>query len=76
MAEADNRLPDNVPGPFYVDDQCIDCGVCGETAPDNFGQNEDEGYAFVQKQPEDDEEKASCREAMEECPVEAIGDDG
>jgi ferredoxin len=38
--------------------------------------NEDEGYSYVFKQPENDEEEAQCQEAMESCPVEAIGDDG
>jgi ferredoxin len=38
--------------------------------------NEDEGYSYVFKQPEDDDEEEQCREAMESCPVEAIGDDG
>ena len=32
--------------------------------------------SFVFKQPENAEELAQCREAMEGCPVEAIGEDG
>jgi ferredoxin len=32
--------------------------------------------AFVSKQPETPEEEAACKEAMEGCPVEAIGDFG
>ena len=43
---------------------------------ENFRANEDEGYSYVFKQPENDEERARCKEAMESCPVEAIGDDG
>lgn len=76
MANIDDRLPDNVPGKWYVDSSCIDCDVCRTTAPDNFKQNEDEGYSFVYKQPESDEELALCEEAKAGCPVEAIGDDG
>ena len=76
MADRDSKTAGNVPGPFYVDDNCIDCGVCVETAPNNFAQNEDEGFAYVTKQPQGEEELQACREAMEECPVEAIGDDG
>ena len=34
------------------------------------------GYSYVFKQPENDEEREQCKEAMEGCPVEAIGDDG
>ena len=42
----------------------------------NFRADEDEGYSHLFKQPENDEEEALCRDAMESCPVEAIGDDG
>ena len=76
MAEFENRFEDNTNGRFYVDDQCIDCDLCRETAPDNFTRNDDGGYSFVYKQPESEEEDRLAREAMEGCPVEAIGDDG
>ena len=76
MAEVDDKYTENVDGAFYVDDQCIDCDLCRETASDNFIRNEDGGYSFVFKQPENDEERALCEEAMEGCPVEAIGEDG
>jgi ferredoxin len=76
MADRDDRNSSNVPGKFYVDSQCIDCDLCRETAPNNFARAEDEGYSYVFKQPENDEEIAQCREAIEGCPVEAIGEDG
>ena len=76
MAVFENRYSDNVPGKFYVDDQCIDCDLCRETAPDNFTRNEDGGYSYVYKQPTSPDEEALCKEAMEGCPVEAIGSDG
>jgi len=76
MADAENKYPDNVTGTFYVDDQCIDCDLCRETAPDNFTSQDHGGYSFVYKQPSTDEERALCEEAMEGCPVEAIGCDG
>jgi ferredoxin len=76
VADKKNKLAENVPGPFYVDDQCIDCDACRETAPDFFKRNEEKGYSFVYKQPTTEEEKALCHEAKEGCPVEAIGDDG
>jgi len=76
MADPDDKLPDQVPGKYYVDSSCIDCDVCRTTAPENFEANEDEGYSFVKKQPEGDEEEAACEEALESCPVESIGDDG
>ena len=76
MAEIDEKWPENVKGKFYVDEQCIDCDLCRETAPDNFTRNEDGGYSFVYKQPSTPEEEELCNEALEGCPVEAIGDNG
>jgi ferredoxin len=76
MADVANKYPENVGGKYYVDNQCIDCDLCRETAPDNFKRNEDGGYSFVFKQPESPEEEARCKEAKEGCPVEAIGDNG
>src|SRR6266436_9771872 len=76
MADAANRYPENTAGKYYVDNQCIDCDLCRETAPDNFKRNDDGGYSFVYKQPESPEEEARCKEAKEGCPVEAIGDNG
>ena len=76
MAEKEDRYEDNIAGKFYVDDQCIDCDLCRETAPNNFTRNDDGGHSFVYKQPTTDEENEQCIEAMEGCPVEAIGDDG
>jgi ferredoxin len=76
MADSTDKVTDNVDGPWFVDTNCIDCDLCRQTAPDNFERNEDDGYTFVSKQPENDEETELCQEALEECPVEAIGDDG
>lgn len=76
MADLKDKLPDNVPGPFYVDRECIDCDVCRDTAPANFTRNDDNGYSYLYKQPTSDEELELCAEAMNACPVEAIGDDG
>ena len=75
MASKEDSVKDNVPGAWYVDSQCIDCDLCRTTAPDNFKQNPDEGYSYVYKQPENDEEAKLCQQALEECPVEAIGSD-
>ena len=76
MADSNDKVKDNVTGRFFVDSQCIDCNLCRETAPKNFKQNEDAGYSYVFKQPENDEELGQCKEAKEACPVEAIGDVG
>ncbi|MGB7209576.1 MAG: ferredoxin [Pyrinomonadaceae bacterium] len=76
MAELRDKLADNSPGKFYVDRQCIDCDVCRDTSPANFTRNDDNGYSYVYKQPLTPKEIELCDEALQACPVEAIGDDG
>ncbi len=76
MADVEDKNSENVEGKFYVDEQCIDCDLCREHAPDNFEREEDEGYSYVYKQPANDQELELCMEALEGCPVEAIGDNG
>jgi ferredoxin len=43
--------------------------------PPIFTRNDDGGHSYVYKQPESPEEEALCKEAMEDCPAEAIGND-
>ena len=76
MATVRERFPENADGPFYVDAQCIDCDVCRSIAPEIFVRNDRGAYSYVLRQPENDDERELCQEAMESCPVEAIGDDG
>jgi ferredoxin len=76
MADQNDRVPENVPGRFFVDTQCIDCGLCLEVAPNNFLHQDEAGYVYVGKQPKNDDEVGVCQEALETCPVEAIGDEG
>ena len=76
MAKKEDRFDNNVPGRYYVDEQCINCEHCVETAPINFAEDEDGDHAYVCKQPGSSAEDNLARQAMEECPVEAIGDDG
>ena len=52
MADIENKYEDNAKGKFYVDEECIDCDLCRETAPNCFTRNDDGGYSFVTKQPE------------------------
>ncbi|MCK5500081.1 MAG: ferredoxin, partial [Tritonibacter mobilis] len=47
-----------------------------DSAAENFASSEQGGYAYVSKQPATEEEEGKCREALEACPVGAIGDDG
>lgn len=76
MADKQNKLAENAQGKFYVDDQCIDCDACRATAPDNFSRDDEKGYSYVSKQPANDTEFQLCVDALEGCPVEAIGQDG
>jgi ferredoxin len=76
MASRENRYPDNAPGRFYVDQQCIDCDACREAAPEHFRRNDERGYSYVYRQPVTPEEVGRCQAALEGCPVEAIGNDG
>ena len=76
MADKSRKWPQNTPGPFYVDEECIDCNLCSEIAPDNFMVHKEDGHDFVYKQPESETEQELAREAMEACPVESIGEDG
>lgn len=76
MADLKSKWKQNAPGKVFVDQSCIACDACVLAAPQNFKMDEDEGHAYVSQQPTSPEEEAACREAMEGCPVEAIGDFG
>ena len=75
VADKNDRWPTNVAGRFYVDRQCIDCDLCRTTAPANFARS-NERHSFVSMQPRTPAEVEQCRQALAECPVEAIGEDG
>ena len=73
MADRMDKVPENVPGRFYVDATCIDCDLCRETAPGNFRRDDAGRHSYVFQQPGDPAQEAACTAALEECPVEAIG---
>jgi ferredoxin len=75
MASVEDKFSENEAGKYYVDGECAFCETCIELAPENFASQNDE-YAYVKKQPENDTEEEQCQEAMESCPSDAIGDDG
>ena len=58
MAERNERLPQNVAGPYYVDSTCIDCDMCRSTAPGSFRRDEEIGMTIVYHQPVTPEEQA------------------
>ncbi len=52
------------------EDTCIGCGLCAEDCPEVFEMNDDKVRVKVDEVSEDVVE--SCKEAAENCPVEAI----
>ena len=76
MANRNEKNPGNVPGPFYVDNTCIDCGLCPAEAPLFFQRNDDIAMTFVHHQPVTPEDIRAATEAMEACPADSIGCDG
>jgi len=85
MADPNDKWEDNIVGEstvdgkrfsFFVDKECILCSVCSDAAPNNFRMSDDEDHDICYKQPESSDELAECMEALENCPVEAIGENG
>ncbi len=76
MADKNNRFSQNTPGKYFVDDQCIACDACTIEAPEFFFMNDEDGHAYVKKQPSNESEREECENALAACPVEAIGNNG
>jgi len=76
MADLSTRRAQNAAGAFFVDESCIDCDLCRQSAPASFARDDVEGFSFVFRQPVGDVEREAARKAQDECPVEAIGSDG
>ena len=55
---------------FVNPDLCTGCELCAQTCPEVFRMEGDKAVAFANPALADDE--ASCREAAQDCPVEAI----
>lgn len=76
MADKSKRNPANPAGTYYVDLTCIECLACVDAAPEFYVHDFDTGGSYVKKQPTTEDEIKRCREGMEACPTQAIGDDG
>ena len=75
MADISTKWKENAQGKMFVDQSCIACDACVLAAPNNFKMNENDGHAYLSAQPTTKIEEEQCKEAMEGCPVEAIGND-
>ena len=51
-------------------DLCLGCGICADICPEVFQMENDKAVAKVDKVPSGAE--SACRDAAEQCPVEAI----
>jgi glyoxylase-like metal-dependent hydrolase (beta-lactamase superfamily II)/ferredoxin len=71
MASVALRLPENVPGDFFVDSTCIDCDACRQIAPATFAEEGD--ASIVHHQPENDNETRRALMALVACPTGSIG---
>jgi glyoxylase-like metal-dependent hydrolase (beta-lactamase superfamily II)/ferredoxin len=71
MANVNQRLPENIPGDFYVDASCIDCDTCSQLAPSIF---RDHGaQCSVYHQPQTKAETRLALMALVACPTGSIG---
>ena len=81
MSQPQNKHAQNIAGPWYCTNPedasgegCIACSVCYTGAPDFFASDEN-GHAYIHKQPTTDEDYALAQEQLEACPVTSIGSD-
>ena len=66
------KFPDNIPGRYYVLDNCNACGLCKSIADSLFDFNTDGTYYFVSRQPVTKDEQSLMDEAIEFCTVNGI----
>ena len=65
-------LPNNVTGRYFTTEECDGCAYCAAVAPDNFDFEKSTNTYFVAKQPGTPDEEECVREALEDCPLDAI----
>jgi glyoxylase-like metal-dependent hydrolase (beta-lactamase superfamily II)/ferredoxin len=73
MAQRSKAHPENVPGPFFVDRTCIDCGTCFEFLPSVYREAGE--HSSVRRQPEGEVERHRALMALLACPTGSIGTD-
>jgi glyoxylase-like metal-dependent hydrolase (beta-lactamase superfamily II) len=73
VARADQRHPEGAPGPWFVDQRCIDCDAARQVAPGLIVRNPDDGVSVFAHQPTTDEEVAMAWRAVLVCPTRSVG---
>lgn len=73
MARIQDRHPAGAPGPWFVDDRCIDCDAARHVAPGLIERNPGDGVSYFVRQPETDEEIEMAWRAVEVCPTRSVG---
>ena len=71
MANPKKRVPENVPGDFFVDSTCIDCDACRQIVPSVFGEAAE--TSFVKAQPVASADRRQALQALLACPTGSIG---
>src|SRR5262245_22144236 len=71
MANPKERVPETVPGDFFVDSTCIDCDACRQIAPSVFGEAAE--TSFVKAQPVSGADRRLPLQAILACPTGSIG---
>ena len=71
MANIQRRLPENVPGDFFVDESCIDCDTCSQLAPAVFRDHGEQ--CSVYRQPDNAADTRLALMALVACPTGSIG---
>src|SRR5207245_534503 len=71
MANPKKRVPENVPGDFFVDSTCIDCDACRQIAPSVFGEGAE--TSFIKAQPVSSADRRQALRALLACPTGSIG---
>jgi glyoxylase-like metal-dependent hydrolase (beta-lactamase superfamily II)/ferredoxin len=71
MADLRRKVPQNVPGEFFVDATCIDCDTCRQVARAVFAEGAQ--TAYVHRQPVTADERRDALRALVSCPTGSIG---
>ncbi len=74
MANFVKRVPESVPGDFFVDSTCIDCDACRQIAPAVFAEAAETSY--VHQQPQNPADRRQALYALLSCPTGSIGCEG